>query len=175
MFQRKVKFYIVLLVVSLSCAGLAVWDLCSPPEPLFTSNSGIAFSHRMHGDTLGLDCAKCHSGARISMRAFMPSKADCMDCHNLPLTDKPGIETLDSLLAKAPAEPFRMETLLPDHVIFHHGVHAKAGVSCETCHGSVEEIDKGRRAEVKMQKCLYCHNGNQGFPKAATDCARCHR
>ena len=61
----------------------------------------VPFDHALHGDSIGMDCAACHTGARSTANAYMPAKADCMDCHRLPLTEKPGIETLDSVLAKA--------------------------------------------------------------------------
>ena len=90
----------------------------------------IPFDHALHGDSIGLDCAACHTGSRASANAFMPSKADCMDCHRLPLTENPGIETLDSMLANADERPWSHKRHLPDHVVFHHGVHAAAGVAC---------------------------------------------
>ena len=58
--------------------------------------SSIAFFHALHGDSIGLTCTACHTGAASVARAYMPAKADCMDCHRLPLTENPGIEKLDS-------------------------------------------------------------------------------
>ena len=95
----------------------------------------VPFDHALHGDSIGMDCAACHTGSRSAKNAYMPSKADCMDCHRLPLTENPGIETLDSVLAKADDRPWSHKRLLPEHVVFHHGVHAAAGVACSDCHG----------------------------------------
>ena len=161
--------------------------------------SSIAFFHALHGDSIGLACTACHTGAASAARAYMPAKADCMDCHRLPLTENPGIEKLDSALAAAPAYPWKHESALPEHVVFHHGVHAAAGVECADCHrnfagGSGAKAKSGAplstgatgaKADVyggenfSMQMCLACHRGEtfkqKNFRRAATYCAACHR
>jgi hypothetical protein len=165
--------------------------------------SSIAFFHALHGDSIGLACTACHTGAASRSRAYMPAKADCMDCHRLPLTENPGIEKLDSALAAAPAYPWKHDSALPEHVVFHHGVHAAAGVECADCHrnfagGSGAKAKSGAplstgatgaqpgaKTDVyggenfSMQMCLACHRGEtfkqKNFRRAATYCAACHR
>lgn len=158
----------------------------SVPRPYTTSvdfvegsdKNTIPFSHLLHGENIGLDCAHCHTGARSESYAYMPAKSDCMDCHRLPLTENPGIEVLDSALAKAFSEPWSKKSRLPEHVVFHHGVHASAGVQCSDCHGAVEsDIYGGENFDMKM--CLACHRGEtfreRKFKPAATYCGACHR
>jgi len=41
----------------------------------------IAYSHRLHVDELGIDCLYCHSSARESRHAGIPSSDVCMRCH----------------------------------------------------------------------------------------------
>ena len=155
--------------------------------------NSIAFLHELHGENIGLDCSHCHTGAASGAKAYMPAKADCMDCHRLPLTENPGIEKLDSALAAAPAYPWKHESALPEHVVFHHGVHAAAGVECADCHrnfagGSGAKAKTGAtgvKADVyggenfSMQMCIACHRGEtfkqKNFRRAATYCAACHR
>ena len=154
--------------------------------------SSIAFFHALHGDSIGLTCTACHTGAASRARAYMPAKADCMDCHRLPLTENPGIEKLDSALAAAPAYPWEHEPELPEHVVFHHGVHAAAGVECADCHrsfagGSSQKAGATQKAKAdvyggdnfSMQMCIACHRGDtfkqKNFKRAATYCAACHR
>ena len=113
-----------------------------------------------------------------------------MDCHRLPLTENPGIEKLDSALAAAPAYPWVHTPELPEHVVFHHGVHAAAGVECADCHrGFVTLSPSATRNAAKadmyggdnfsMQMCIACHRGDsfkqKNFKRAATYCAACHR
>ena len=167
-----------LLLCFLGCFGIALIaaDLFfSTGDVIASKNKTIAFSHELHGANIGLDCTHCHTGARLGYKAHFPSKQDCLDCHRLPLTDSAGIPKLDSALQVAKAMSWQTESRVPAHVIFHHGVHAKANISCETCHGPIAEIDRGKRASVKMGECLACHRGEKGFAPAATDCARCHR
>lgn len=169
------RFRFWLLAIFTCAVLLVVYDLRKFPEYRFESHSKIPFSHEKHGENLGLECVKCHPGAERKTRAAMPARADCMDCHNLPLSETPAGKALDEVLPDAPESPFEFESRLPSTVFFPHGIHAKANVSCETCHGTASEIDAGRRPEVRMQDCLKCHRGESGFPEAATECARCHR
>ena len=134
--------------------------------------SSIAFFHALHGDSIGLACTACHTGAASAARAYMPAKADCMDCHRLPLTENPGID------------PWEHEPELPEHVVFHHGVHAAAGVECADCHrsfagGSSQKADVYGGDIFSMQMCIACHRGDtfkqKNFKRAATYCAACHR
>jgi len=41
----------------------------------------VAFSHRIHAGDLRMDCQYCHSGARRSRLAGVPSASVCMNCH----------------------------------------------------------------------------------------------
>jgi len=70
---------------------------------------------------------------------------------------------------------------LPDYVYFDHRAHVSAGVACQTCHGSVETMERVRQVEsLAMGWCVNCHRqvnqiGVQGKPvKASTDCSACH-
>ena len=157
---------------------LADFMMGEPRVPEHTPGP-IPFDHALHGDSIGMDCAACHTGSRSAKNAYMPSKVDCMDCHRLPLTENPGIETLDSVLAKADDRPWSHKRLLPEHVVFHHGVHAAAGVACSDCHGAGHRQNRYGGEKFDMQTCLMCHRGQnfkeKGFKPAATYCAACHR
>ena len=190
-------------IIAVVCAFfLADFLFCQKAAPArvgadTSGPSSIAFFHALHGDSIGLACTACHTGAASAARAYMPAKADCMDCHRLPLTENPGIEKLDSALATAPAYPWEHVRELPEHVVFHHGVHAAAGVECADCHrgfagGSSQMAGATRgsgsntaKADVyggdnfNMQMCISCHRGDtfkqKNFKRAATYCAACHR
>jgi hypothetical protein len=141
----------------------------------------IPFDHSLHGDSIGLDCSHCHMGVAYQSHAYMPSKADCLDCHRLPLTEKPNIERLDSILPSAEDFPWIHKSVLPEHVVFHHGVHYVAQVKCADCHGPMDKIGNNLYGGERftMQKCLECHSGksfkDRGFKKAAVHCGACHR
>ena len=70
---------------------------------------------------------------------------------------------------------------LPDYACFSHLAHVSAGVTCQTCHGPVESMERMRQyATLSMGWCVNCHrdatrdgvNGREVH--ASTDCAVCH-
>lgn len=69
----------------------------------------------------------------------------------------------------------------PDFVYFDHRAHVSAGVSCQTCHGPVETMERVRQVEdLTMGWCVNCHRdvnakGLEGKKvRASLDCASCH-
>ena len=70
---------------------------------------------------------------------------------------------------------------LPDFVYFDHRGHVTAGVTCQTCHGPVETMERVRQVEtLSMGWCVNCHRtataeGVAGrVVDASTDCVTCH-
>ena len=48
----------------------------------FQPEQPIAYSHRLHAGELQIECQYCHSGARRSRNAGIPSTEVCMNCHS---------------------------------------------------------------------------------------------
>jgi hypothetical protein len=49
---------------------------------------------------------------------------------------------------------------LPDFVYFDHRPHVNAGVTCQTCHGPVETMERVRQVgDLSMGWCVNCHRG----------------
>lgn len=70
---------------------------------------------------------------------------------------------------------------LPDYACFNHQAHVGAGVSCQTCHGPVESMERMRQqATLSMGWCVNCHrdaarDGINGHKvHATTNCTVCH-
>jgi hypothetical protein len=70
---------------------------------------------------------------------------------------------------------------LPAFTCFDHRPHVVAGVSCQHCHGQVENMVRVRQAEdLSMGWCVNCHretaqNGVAGKKvRPSTDCSACH-
>jgi hypothetical protein len=71
---------------------------------------------------------------------------------------------------------------LADFVYFDHRPHVTSGVSCQTCHGPVETMERVRQFEdLSMGWCVNCHRqANAGGiatarpVKASLDCSSCH-
>lgn len=51
---------------------------------------------------------------------------------------------------------------LPDFTYFDHRPHVNGGVSCQTCHGPVETMERVRQtSDLSMGWCVNCHRGVQ--------------
>ncbi|HEV7368721.1 cytochrome c3 family protein [Arenibaculum sp.] len=147
----------------------------------------VPFSHLLHAGDLGLDCRYCHTTVERSALAGIPPAQTCLGCHDgLPV----GGAALGPLrTAFDTGEPFLWNRVhrVPDHALFHHGIHVSSGVGCATCHGPVEEMPRIAKAgTLSMSWCLDCHrevepvgppvtDGDGGLLHPLTDCSRCHR
>jgi len=91
----------------------------------------------------------------------------------------------DSLKPDAARRPRPIEWIrvhnLPDFAYFDHRRHVTAGVSCQTCHGPVETMERiVQVGDLSMGWCVNCHrdatrNGIDGRAvNAVIDCAACH-
>lgn len=81
---------------------------------------------------------------------------------------------------------------LPDYVYFDHRPHVHAGITCQSCHGDVEMMERVYQVEtLSMGWCIDCHRRETpsgpgarlaGLPASqlpnamhvSTDCAGCH-
>ena len=143
----------------------------------------IHYSHRIHAGDNGIDCKYCHSSARVSKHAGIPSLNVCMNCHKnisevaeTTATEEHSKAFYDAQIAKLydavgwdkslqkytgktkPVKWVRIHNL-PDHVYFNHSQHVTvAGVECQTCHGPVQEYEFQKQfAPLTMGWCINCH------------------
>ncbi len=156
------------LFLIIVAVGLFLWTRrgsTAPEQPL-------PFNHKVHVQTLKMDCMYCHSFADRSIVAGIPSERKCMGCHKYTTQKKPGIEILLQYWnAQKPIEWIKVHDL-PDFVYFSHKRHIRAGISCQTCHGPVQEMTVARKVNsLSMGWCLNCHNQR----KAPRECWTCHK
>lgn len=138
----------------------------------------IKYSHKLHAGDLGIDCKLCHSTVEVSKQASVPSVNTCMNCHKgVNLRDKyngevsPEIQKIYNAMDYNPdAKPgeeygpnpkpvkwIRIHNL-PDHAYFNHSMHFSAGVSCQTCHGPIQEMEVVEQySTLQMGWCINCH------------------
>ena len=150
----------------------------SPEQP-------IAFSHRIHAGENEIPCQYCHTQARLSPSAGVPSVSKCVGCHLEIATERPQIRRLMSYWDNQEPIPWVKVHDLPDFVHFTHKRHVLAEVECQTCHGPVGTMDRIRltsRAAYataqanhpwEMGQCLSCHRENS--VENGTDCWTCHK
>jgi hypothetical protein len=138
-------------------------------------------------------CMNCHSGITATMAA-VKQEEEAAQRENRPartiespelrkLYDAMALdETLFPISGKTPTPiAWRRIHNLPDFVYFDHRAHIAASVTCQTCHGPIETMDRVRQFEtLSMGWCVNCHrdaneNGIAGRQvQAPTDCVTCH-
>ena len=163
-----IGFIIVLKIVFDAMMGIGVTTNYQPEQP-------IAYSHKIHAGDNGIDCNYCHSGARNSKTAGIPSANVCMNCHTYISS---GTNTGETEIAKIydaigfdvntrsyiegyeqkPIKWVRIHNL-PDLSYFNHSQHITVGkIECQECHGAVEEMDVvWQENDLTMEWCINCH------------------
>ncbi len=143
----------------------------------------IHYSHRIHAGSNGIDCKYCHSAARVSKNAGIPSLNVCMNCHKniSEVSDTTATaehtkafydEQINKLYTAVgwdkatqkytgktqPVKWVRIHNL-PDFVYFNHSQHVSvAGIECQTCHGPVQEFELMKQfSPLTMDWCVDCH------------------
>jgi hypothetical protein len=160
----------------------------SPQQP-------INFPHPVHVNTLNLNCLYCHSSADKSPDPGMPAVATCMGCHTIIAAGRDEIRKLKAYSDSGQAIPWVRIHKVPEYVHFPHMRHVNAGVTCQSCHGQVQNMPQVTRyASLNMGWCVNCHlNGYSAaegmraagyepseadlrapLRKASYDCATCH-
>jgi hypothetical protein len=121
-----------------------------------------------------MNCLYCHYSANKSPDPGLPAVGTCMGCHNLVAGSRGDIEgvpprdtvALRELLTFAPANrpaewqpiPWVRIHKLPEYVHFPHMRHVNAGVTCQTCHGPVQGMQRVYQyASLNMGWCVNCH------------------
>ncbi len=154
----------------------------------------IAFPHKTHL-ALNIPCAGCHQRAEKDAVAGRPPTALCLACHAGGDSKSAEIKKLKAYGEKGQEIPWRRVWRLPAHVFFSHRIHVTvAKVSCQTCHGPMETLDRPPPHPLKtlaMDECIACHTKSKSTTRAATvaqptpvdvgarqlanDCIFCHR
>ena len=146
----------------------------------------IAFPHPVHVQKLGMNCLYCHSAANKSPDPGMPAVNTCMGCHAIVGPKRPKSDTgpertsteiqklhdyADSkgfppIGPKARPIPWVRIHKVPEYVRFPHNRHVTAGVTCQTCHGEIQNMRKvSQAASLNMGWCVNCHV--KGYDPAA--------
>ena len=165
-------FYLVLTTIG------SAWDqlLAVGVQQGYQPEQPIAFSHKIHAGENAVDCNYCHSGARHSKSAGVPSANVCMNCHtyiNEGRSDE-GTQEISKIYAaigfdpesrtyiegyeQQPIEWIRIHNL-PDLAYFNHSQHVSvAGVECQECHGPIQEMEVVEQySPLTMGWCINCH------------------
>lgn len=182
-------------------------SIASPPwrpeltKPLVTFPNSprqpILFSHVVHAGSFQIACQYCHTDARRSEYAGLPSVERCMGCHKIiGAQDNPEIVKIHEYARRGQPIPWVRIFKVPEFTYFPHKAHVRFGLACQTCHGPVERMraigaDTGPKLTHDLQTliglkpparaltmgwCVDCHrdqNTTRGA-RAPLDCITCH-
>jgi mono/diheme cytochrome c family protein len=157
----------------------------------------ILFSHVVHAGSFQIACQHCHTEARRSEYAGLPSVERCMGCHRIiGAQDNPEIQKIHRYAERGQAVPWVRVFKMPEFTYFPHKPHVRAGVECQSCHGPVERMRvvgapagpqllndlknlvglRPASPPLTMGWCLDCHREQNAKPgvRAPVDCVACH-
>jgi hypothetical protein len=127
----------------------------------------LKFSHRLHVTDLDVACEDCHVGAKASKFSadnLLGEHTSCQSCHE---------EQLSSDCAFCHATPNNIVPIVqPEReLIFSHEEHIEYGVSCQTCHTGLGDVDYATAKNMPaMTTCTSCHVEQ----KVSINCESCH-
>lgn len=184
------------IAVALALGVLSFLLVSSPRGQAALPLQPIAFSHQIHAGQFKLDCQYCHADARRSDYAGLPSVSRCMGCHRITAADRPEIQKLAAFFNRSEPIPWVRLYKVPEYVYFPHKPHLRAKVTCQGCHGKVEEMTAltagtgqslandllnlvglaGAPPPLTMGWCVECHTRTNARErtKAPLECAACH-
>ena len=138
-----VSYSIAALATMLSAySGASSSEGNSPVQP-------VAFRHTVHVDTLKMNCLYCHFSATKSPDPGLPAVGTCMGCHTVVATETSRrSQKLAGVWNKKQPVPWVRIHKLPEYVHFPHMRHVNAGVTCQTCHGDVQNMKQVYQAEL---------------------------
>ena len=172
---RATLVAIVLVVTIAAFAGVTFYRSGFVFLQGVTIDQEVPFSHKHHVAGLGIDCRYCHTSVETGPFAGIPPTETCMTCHSQVWNDAPILAPVrDSWSSRSNPVPRPLEWVrvhdVPDFVYFDHSIHINKGVSCESCHGRVDQMPLMRKEHsLQMQWCLQCHRAPERFIRPRED------
>jgi len=164
-----------------SCRDYKATEADGPEQP-------IAFYHSVHAGQNQMPCMYCHYSADRSPVASVPSVQLCVGCHVAGSGANGAIPAQASLTFPAASRDtmWNREALklvdywkrgasipwvrihkVPDHAHFPHNSHVNVGLTCQTCHGPVQDMKKVYQySSLRMGWCVSCHRGETKLSEA---------
>jgi hypothetical protein len=184
------RLLIALCVVFVIAGGLLYRSaLGTPRAPV----QPIAYSHRIHAGERKIQCTFCHeNGDGKTAHMLIPSAQKCAICHRGIKADSPEVQKVLKHADEGTEPAWKRVYGMPEsaHVFFTHVPHLRAQISCQTCHGLIQEMDRVTRVvDQSMGWCISCHRqvsgqvpgmmqkipGTDVAVNRLTECVVCHR
>jgi Cytochrome c7 and related cytochrome c/Class III cytochrome C family len=182
-YALKIQVPLILFVAAASAVATYYLSRAERDGVGYAPLQPVAFSHKLHAGTMGIDCKYCHTGATVSPHANVPPLSTCMNCHSVARKSRPEIIKLTKYYEDGVALPWKRVHEVPDYAYFNHSVHVNKGIDCVHCHGNVENMDVVQQvSQFTMGACLDCHRNAPerlrsvaGVQKGPENCSACHR
>jgi hypothetical protein len=187
----KVRLPVILFVIIATFAVTYYVSYAERNNIGYQPEQPIAFSHKLHAGEMKIDCQYCHTSVEKSRFASVPSVDVCMGCHAIARKDQPEIQKLTEYYNQNKPLPWMRVHRVPDFAYFNHSVHVNKGISCQSCHGEIQNMDTlagnkyksvAQVSSFTMGACLDCHRtAHEKFPnlpdlkKGPENCSACHR
>lgn len=158
--------------IAIAALGLSAYSGASSSQG-FAPVQPVDFPHPRHVKQLGMNCLYCHYSATRSPDPGLPAVGTCMGCHSLVRGPRPAIAgiadrdtaAISQLLSYAKGTPDQWKPIpwvrihkLPEYVRFPHMRHVNVGVTCQTCHGPVPDMQRVYQySSLNMGWCVNCH------------------
>jgi hypothetical protein len=124
----------------------------------------VMFSHKHHALELGIDCRYCHVSVEKSSVAGIPPTETCMSCHSQIWVNSPLLEPVRQSFETNTPIVWAKVNNVPDFVFFSHDIHIARGISCNHCHGPVQDMDLTWKGNAfQMAWCLECHRAPEKY------------
>ncbi len=170
--RKKAGLSAFIIIIGVSIYFLVMAAI--PPRPALVEQP-MLFNYKRHQEK-DVECYDCHQFYKKYAVAGIPDTELCYSCHksDKDLQDKEEKRKLHNYFTnKIEIEWERVNTPLPDDVVFNHKRHVVKDMECAECHGKVEELVETKRLvqDFTMDWCIECHHREA----ADEDCLTCHK
>ncbi len=170
------------------------------PKALFSEqHQPVKFSHKLHMEEAGMECATCHYFNEDGSYHGLPTTEDCAACHADMLGENPEeVKFITDYVDREREVNWLVYQKQPDNVFFSHAVHTldncgqchdyNEAEMCSHCHPNVAEMDeppayhenrltKYSKDTMKMYTCEECHAlaDHRENTNASNACFVCHK
>jgi len=172
--MNKKSLGIGMVVIVAGIFSYLVVTAAIPARPLLIEQP-ILFNHKRHQEK-DVSCYDCHQFYKKYAVAGIPGTDLCYSCHksDKDLMEKEEKRKLHEYFTdKREIRWQRVNTPLPDDVVFNHKRHVVKDIECAECHGKLEDLVETKRLvpDFTMDSCVDCHQQQQ----ASIDCLVCHK
>lgn len=170
------------------------------PKVLFSAQpQPVEFSHKVHVDGEGMECADCHYFNEDGSYNGLPTTENCADCHDDVLGETEAeIRFVEDYVHTGREVEWKVYQKQPDNVFFSHAAHNVEKCNechdftepelCNQCHPAMSDNDTPppfmenritgySKDTMKMWQCERCHANpdHYGVTRSSNACYVCHK